>query len=210
MNFIPRDKAPSKTNKFYYSDINTYYKNGYGMPNCTCYTYGRGLEITNGTADLPKNANAHSWWSITKGYTKDNKPSVGAIMCFSGGNSGKGHVCMVEYCYANGDVKTSNSIYKGTNFYMQTLHYPYNYGKLKFQGFIHLLKEPEPVPPTPEHVYYIVQKGDNLSKIAKKYNTTWRDIYNKNKTLIDTQAKKHGVKSNFFNHIYIGEKLLIK
>ena len=31
---------------------------------------------------------------------------------------------------------------------------------------------------------YIVQKGDNLTKIAKKYKTTWQNIYNKNKDII--------------------------
>lgn len=31
---------------------------------------------------------------------------------------------------------------------------------------------------------YVVKKGDNLSKIAKKYNTTWKSIYNKNKSMI--------------------------
>lgn len=31
---------------------------------------------------------------------------------------------------------------------------------------------------------YIVQKGDNLSKIAQKYNTTWQTIYNNNRSVI--------------------------
>ena len=33
-------------------------------------------------------------------------------------------------------------------------------------------------------VTYTVQKGDNLSKIAKKYNTTWQKIYEDNKDVI--------------------------
>lgn len=33
-------------------------------------------------------------------------------------------------------------------------------------------------------IIYIVKKGDNLSKIAKKYHTTWKKIYEKNKELI--------------------------
>lgn len=31
---------------------------------------------------------------------------------------------------------------------------------------------------------YVVKKGDTLSSIAKKYNTTWQTIYNKNKSII--------------------------
>ena len=52
-------------------------------------------------------------------------------------------------------------------------------------------KNPDPTPtptptPEPEKVYYVVKKGDNLSKIAKKYGTTveqlmkWNPIKNKN------------------------------
>ena len=59
-------------------------------------------------------------------------------------------------------------------------------------------------------ITYVVKKGDTLSKIAKKYNTTWNKIYNDNKSLIDKEAKKRGVKSNYYNHIYAGQKLIIK
>ena len=47
--------------------------------------------------------------------------------------------------------------------------------------------------------YYIVKKGDNLSKIAKKYNTTWKNIYNNNKDIIGDNP----------NLIYPGQKLII-
>lgn len=50
-----------------------------------------------------------------------------------------------------------------------------------------VLPEPTPVPPTPEeNVYYTVKRGDNLTKIAKAYNTTvtqlvvWNKIVNPN------------------------------
>lgn len=50
---------------------------------------------------------------------------------------------------------------------------------------------PEPAPevkpapePEPEVIYYTVVKGDNLTKIAKKYDLKWRDIYNANKSKI--------------------------
>ena len=47
-------------------------------------------------------------------------------------------------------------------------------------------------------VYYTIQKGDNLSKIAKRYKTTWQKIYNDNKDII---AKP--------NKIYVGQKIKI-
>ena len=45
---------------------------------------------------------------------------------------------------------------------------------------------------------YIVKKGDNLSKIARKYNTTYLSIFNKNKDTIKNP-----------NLIYPGQKLYI-
>lgn len=56
---------------------------------------------------------------------------------------------------------------------------------------------------------YIVKKGDTLSSIAKKYNTTWQKLYEKNKVNINSTAKAHGIKSEFYNHIYIGQKIEI-
>lgn len=50
-----------------------------------------------------------------------------------------------------------------------------------------------------EEKYYIVKKGDNLSKIAKKYKTTWKVIYEKNKGIIGDNP----------NLIRIGQKLII-
>ena len=43
--FSPRLSAPSSSNKYYYSNLNVFYKYGYGMPNCTAYAYGRAYEI---------------------------------------------------------------------------------------------------------------------------------------------------------------------
>lgn len=50
-----------------------------------------------------------------------------------------------------------------------------------------------------EPIIYTVKKGDNLTKIAKKYNTTWQNIYNKNKNIIGNNP----------NLIYPGQKLYI-
>ena len=37
---------------------------------------------------------------------------------------------------------------------------------------------------------YIVQKGDTLSSIARKYNMNWKDIYEKNKSIIGDNPNK--------------------
>ena len=57
---------------------------------------------------------------------------------------------------------------------------------------------------------YTVVSGDNLSKIAAKFNTTWRKLYELNKEMIDRDAKAHGVKSNFENYIYPDQVLKLR
>ena len=51
-----------------------------------------------------------------------------------------------------------------------------------------------------ETITYVVKPGDNLSKIAKAYNTTWQKIYNDNKNIIGGNP----------NRIYPGQRLIIK
>lgn len=58
--------------------------------------------------------------------------------------------------------------------------------------------------------YYIVRKGDTLYKIAAKKGCTWQKLYEKNKTVIEKAAKKHGKKSSDHGHwIWPGTKLTI-
>lgn len=54
--------------------------------------------------------------------------------------------------------------------------------------------------PATNEIAYIVKAGDNLSKIAKAYNTTWQKIYNDNKNIIGGNP----------NLIYPGQRLIIK
>lgn len=49
-------------------------------------------------------------------------------------------------------------------------------------------------------VSYIIKAGDSLSSIAKKFNTTWRKIYEDNKATIGSNP----------NRIYVGQKLIIR
>ena len=50
-----------------------------------------------------------------------------------------------------------------------------------------------------ENTIYVVKKGDTLSSIADKYNTTWEELYNKNREVIGDNP----------NLIYKGQKLRI-
>lgn len=60
---------------------------------------------------------------------------------------------------------------------------------------------------------YVVKKGDCLWNIAKKYygnGSKYTKIYNANKSVIESTAKKHGKKSSSNGHwIYPGTKLTI-
>lgn len=56
----------------------------------------------------------------------------------------------------------------------------------------------QPTKPKPAKVYVVV-KGDNLTKIGKKYNMTWKKIYDKNKGVIGSNP----------NLIFPGQKLVI-
>lgn len=57
---------------------------------------------------------------------------------------------------------------------------------------------------------YVVKKGDTINKIAKKHGCTWQALYNKNKSVIEKAAQKHGKKnSDKGRWIYPGTKLTI-
>lgn len=116
--FSPRLSAPSSSNKYYYSNLNVFYKYGYGMPNCTAYAYGRAYEILGSEPKLSWN-NAEQWYDYNKsnGYYKYGQtPKVGAIACWSY-NGGGGHVAVVEKV-ENGQITFSNSAWSGQNFYL--------------------------------------------------------------------------------------------
>ena len=110
--------------------------------------------------------------------------------------------------YPNGSVSNKETII--TRVAKNTAH-PYNTtGDLGWMDEADIKLYTSTQPSTPQTITYTVKRGDNLSNIAKRYGTTWKEIYEKNKTLIDTDAKRHGVKSNFHNFIYAGQVLTIK
>lgn len=151
--------------KYWYTQYNIYFATGYGMPNCTCYAFGRFWEI-NGhfgyDSKIPKlpNANGEDWWSRTYAYEKGSTPKVGSIICFRNTSGfGAGHVAVVEEVRNNGVIVTSNSSWQGKYFYTETLSpdsngYYYHAGSnytYRSQGFIYnpYVGQPTPTPPTP-------------------------------------------------------------
>ena len=140
MKFIPRTTAPSKNDENYYSNKNEYYKNGYGMPNCTAYAYGRVLELLGYIPSGLYYGDAENWYDGTKNLEKGQTPKLGAIACYRSGKThnssdGAGHVAIVEKI-DDDTFECSNSARKGTNFYM-TKGYDTKNNKT-FQGFIYL------------------------------------------------------------------------
>lgn len=142
-------------NPFYLSDPDEN-----GMPNCTCYAFGRFWEIAdpNDTgANYPDLSlgNADSWYSHVDPYARGNTPALGAIACYSGGEySGLGHVCVVEEIdTVNQRCLVSESAYNG--YYFRATHYigydgSYGYGNYHFDGFIYNpWAGDEPGPPGP-------------------------------------------------------------
>lgn len=143
--FVPRlTKSGIVGNPYWYSR-NPFYLAGFGLPNCTCYAFGRWWEI----ADIDRNysnypnlctGNAEDWWAYNDGYQRGSTPQLGAVICFADGPySGDGHVAIVEQINPDNSIVTSNSAYGGQFFYTQTL-YPPNYlpaAGYVFQGFIY-------------------------------------------------------------------------
>ena len=138
-----RLNCPSRDNKYYNSNINPFVPAGYGMfqngGNCTCYAYGRFLEIGKLTYCKLSTNNAEEWYlKRTDGYERGQSPKLGAVICWEGKGSRAGHVAVVEQINSDGSITTSNSGWKSSLFYTQTLKPPYNLGSnYIFQGFIY-------------------------------------------------------------------------
>lgn len=139
--YTPRTTAPESNNPYYYSDMNIFHFAGYGMPNCTCYAWGRFYEITGVEPKLSR-GDAERWWGYNDGYSRGNSPKLGAVACWSKGSpttdaDGSGHVAIVEEIESDGTIVTSNSAHRGDMFYIDDIAPPYAVSGYTFQGFIY-------------------------------------------------------------------------
>ena len=144
--YVPRlTDAGMRGNPYWYSR-NPFYQAGYGLPNCTCYAWGRFWEIGDPNRVYEhrpelSTANAEDWYGHSDSYERGQQPALGAVACWADGPfSGDGHVAIVEEIDPNtGVITCSNSAYGGAYFYLTTLSPP-NYlpaAGYRFQGFIY-------------------------------------------------------------------------
>lgn len=142
--YIPRLNTDGMQGNPYWYSRNPFYLAGVGLPNCTCYAWGRFWENADINGDFSNRpnlstGNAQDWFNYNDGYQRGNIPELGAIACYAGGDfSGLGHVCVIEEIHEDYCV-TSNSAWNGQYFYLVNiaLNGAYPYGHYRFQGFIY-------------------------------------------------------------------------
>lgn len=149
MAFVPRLTAPSLTNPYYlyytYGGYNHAIlidsSTGSVLPNCVGYCYGRFMEEVGSTSCNLSTGNATNWYGATwDGYPRGSEPKLGAVICFSGGSDGFGHVAVVEQIIDADTIVCSNSAYGGSYFYTNTLRRQDGWtwsSSYHFQGFIY-------------------------------------------------------------------------
>ena len=159
MAYTPRFNAVGMEGNPKWYSRNPFYPR-YGLPNCTCYAWGRWWEINdpngyNNRPNLNTAGNAKSWWpnNISR-FSHGQTPKLGAIICFAppAGSSANGHVAVVERIQGN-KITTSNSDWRGRYFYTETLtpdgNGKYHHWTYTSQGFLYnpfVSDTPEPSP----------------------------------------------------------------
>lgn len=127
----------------WYYNANPYYQRGYGLPNCTCYAWGRLSEICNAPVTF-YGGNAIMWASRPE-MKQIPSPKIGSCIIYSGGITDSygrlcGHIGVIEHLYDDGSIDVSMSSFGGYMWRLYRLnpsdnyHIPDSYG-LTFVGF---------------------------------------------------------------------------
>ena len=166
MSFTPRLTSDGILNNPYWYTNNPFYQAGYGLPNCTCYSWGRWWEITEKRPNKLPLGDGKTWYADAQlnGLTVGQVPQLGAVLCTYYENGG--HVAIVEVINSDGSIVTSNSGYPENFFWTETLYPPYLApwapSGAYTQGFIYL--EDSPIPPHPVYgkpiplIYYLKRR----------------------------------------------------
>lgn len=207
--FKSRTTAPTKSNKYYYKN-NVFYKMGYGLPNCTCYAWGRSYELTGSKPKL-STYNAEDWYNYNDGYKRGKTPKLGAIACWRKGKTGTssdgaGHVAIVERTYSDGSILISESGHNSFLFRTYKLNKNYKYFTgYTFQGFIY-----QPVEfTTQSNVSYTLgyYKTKNTVNVRSGPGTNYRI---KKVSELTTDGKKHATSKKSTDYAIYKKNTLLK
>ena len=180
MAFVPRLTDTGILNNPKWYAQNPFYQSGYGMPNCTCYAWGRFWKESNDDPNAMDNkptqlptGDGGVWWerAVQSGYYETGQiPKLGSVICFYDNNGGAGHVAIVEEINeSTGEITCSNSAWQSTFFwlsYITPVNGRYNWSHYTFQGFIYNpFVTPEPTP-TKNRKYW-------LQKRSRRINIRW-------------------------------------
>ena len=173
----PRTSTTNPTqminNSWWYSSGNIYYPN-FGLPNCTCYCYGRIGEILGHFETRLPSGNAGNWYPNAVGQgllPLGSEPAAGSVICWYDPNGiYLGHVAVVEYVNDDGSIFTSNSGYPDNYFWTATLTRASGYREnwmisrgYQLQGFIYAYDMPPSSGGTPEDYYMMWLQGEGLN-----------------------------------------------
>lgn len=165
--YTARTSSSGMLNSPYWYDpaLNPFYPT-YGLPNCTCYAWGRAYEYLGYWPGGLYTGDAGTWWNNAT-WQHGSTPKLGAILCLAGGPySGRGHVAVVEKIYSDGSITCSNSAYDRnpatmaqSYFYLRSGNSgnSWGYSEYTLQGFLYSPVDfdpdidpgPTPDPPTP-------------------------------------------------------------
>ena len=212
-----RTSKPEKGNKYYTrtssGGYNTCIKGSPtdscdALANCVGYAEGRFNEIIGNWEYGTLNCNAENFIERAEkaGLTISAVPTLGGIMVWQKGNTlqssdGAGHVAIVERIDSDSQIYTSESGYGSNAFWNSTrkntngrwgMSSSYSFRGCIINPAIGDVHYEEPA----TDITYVVAKGDTLSAIAKKYNTTYQELASYN-NISDP------------NKIYVGQEIKI-
>ena len=110
------------------------------IPNCVGYAWGRWYELLNARPKLSR-GNAITWFNTWDGYSRGQRPALGAVACWGG--TQYGHVAVVESVGPD-YLMVSQSNYGGARFeyvrcdMISGGKFRSHAGNTAFQGFIYL------------------------------------------------------------------------
>lgn len=125
-----------------------------------------------------------SVFGITGNVDKDiaykDYPTIITKQGLNGVGENEDSTTVINYVVQKGDTLSGIAKEYNTTYQKLALDNNIENPDLIFPGQVIKIYESSAINPTT----YIVKKGDTLSSIAKRYNTTWQIIYNKNKDVI--------------------------